>query len=468
MLIVPVRHIVIETAFISQTGPANYRIRKVYLQFGCIQISECTYSIVKIFTELYHLNDLDCCWYQSWHYLVSISSTKLLVLDEFTPLTLQIKGKLTKMLNLTDMFDNNTTYASEFSGNSSNVTPVDECYGFDIEKQYLKSFINTRSMIIISRLGVLSAIILIGLIGNTLAFIVMSKDKAGRDGNWMLRAVAINDNFFLIAMFCRWVLLEAYFQTPGFSNLRHWYPHVFPFFYYFGAVTLTTAHYTLVVATIERYIAVCKPHRNITLKKHTRRAVIALPIVAAILKLPQAFTHTKSDIPVCDDYYAAIVSWLDKHKEFQFYQTLLYGILHTLLPILILIFCNVNMILAVRASTKMQSTSHVASDRRLTIMLITVVLAFIVCNLPVSVVWIMEMLSDIDEKARGQFWIFALWVFLELLVVTNSSVNCFIYCFVGKKFRENLFDLICCKTKEGKNSSVATQETNIQEPSNSI
>ena len=364
------------------------------------------------------------------------------------------------------MFDTNTTLSSEFHGNSSNVTSVDECDGFDIEKQYLKSFINTRSMIIISRLGVLSGIILIGLIGNTLAFLVMWKDKAGRDGNWMLRAVAINDNFFLVAMFCRWVLLEAYFQTPAFSNLRHWYPHVFPFFYYFGAVTLATAHYTLVVATIERYIAVCKPHRNITLKKHTRRAVVAIPIVSALIKLPQAFRFMKSDKLVCGEYYAAIVGFLVKHKQYDLYQTFLYGILHTLLPIAILIFCNVNMIMAVRASTRMQSTSHVASERRLTIMLITVVLAYIVCNLPVSVVWISEMLSDFDEKARGKFWIFALWVFLELLVVTNSAINCFIYCFVGRKFRENLLDMVFCKTKELTNSSITTQESNIQESSN--
>ena len=379
----------------------------------------------------------------------------------------EIQKNYSERLDFTEIFGNDTTSASEFTGNFSNVSSVDECDGFDIEKQYLQSFINTRSMIIISRLGVLSVVILIGLIGNSLAFTVMLKDKAGRNGNWMLRAVAINDNIFLIAMFCRWVLLEAYFQTPAFSNLRHWYPHVFPFFYYFGAVTLTTAHYTLVVATIERYIAVCKPHRNKTLKKHTRRAVVALPIVAAIIKLPQAFTVTDGDIPVCGVYYTGIINLLATHKEFQFYQTLLYGILHTLLPILILIFCNIKMILAVRASTKMQSTSHVASDR-LTIMLITVVLAFILCNLPVSVVWIMEMLSDIDENARGQFWIFALWVFLELLVVTNSSINCFIYVFVGKKFRENLFDLICCKSKEIKNSPVTTREINSQESSNTV
>ena len=224
------------------------------------------------------------------------------------------------MLNSTKMFDNNTTLASEFIGNFSNVTSVDECHSFDIEKQYLKSFGNTRSMIIISRLGVLSAIILIGLIGNFMAFKVMLKDKAGRDGNWMLRAIAINDNFFLIAMFFRWVLLEAYFQTPAFSNLRHWYPHVFPLFYYFGEVTLTTAHYTLVVATIEHYIAVCKPHRNVTLKKHTRRAVVALPIVGAIIKLPQVFRFKKTEITVCCDSYAGIVIYLVKYPEFQFYQ----------------------------------------------------------------------------------------------------------------------------------------------------
>ena len=349
------------------------------------------------------------------------------------------------MSNTTEI-SNITTPDIEFVGNSTTNASL-LCENFDIEKEFLKSFGNTRLMIIISRLGFLSGIILIGLIGNTLSYIVMYKDKAGKDGNWMLRAVAVNDNIFLIAMFFRWVTLEIYFQTAAFSHLRHWYPHIFPFFFYLGAVTLTTSHYTLVVATIERYIAVCKPHRIMSMKKHTRRAVLALPVVAAVIKLPQAFRYKKTEIPVCGDHYAKIGYLLYQHNEYKLYESFLYGILHTFLPILILIFCNVNMIRAVRSSKQIQSTSQGTADARLTVMLVTVVMAFIVCNLPISVVWILEMLSVLNQ-AKGKTWFFYLWVILELLVVLNSAINCFIYCFVGKKFRNGLFQLICCKRQE--------------------
>ena len=357
------------------------------------------------------------------------------------------------MLNSTDMFHNNVTITSEFT-NNSNVTSDKMCAAFDIENQYLKRGFTSdnRLMFIVSRLGILSAVILIGLISNTLAFIIMWKDKAGRDGNWMLRAVAINDNLFLVAMFCCEVLLQAFRHTPAFSNLRHWYPHIFPFFIYSGAVTLTTAQYALVIATIERYIAVCLPHRNIILKKHTRRAMIALPIIAVIIKLPQMFEFRKVEKEVCGESYADIVvrDWVKDFKEFDVSEIVSYGILHTFLPSVILIFCNVNIIMAVRASTKMQSTNHVASERRPTRMLVTVVIAFIVCNLPANVVWTSAKLS---KKARGQFWVFALGVFLPLLQVTNSAINCFLYCFVVKKFRRKLLNLLCCKTKESNNST---------------
>ena len=345
---------------------------------------------------------------------------------------------------------------SEFT-NNSNVTTVNICAAFDIENQYLKKNItsDTRLMTIVVRIGILSAVILIGLIGNTLAFIIMWKDKAGRDGNWMLRAVAINDNFFLVAMFCRWVLLEAFFRTPAFSNLRHWYPHAFPYFFYSGAVTLTTAQYSLVIATIERYIAVCRPHRNIILKKYTRGAMIALPIIAVIIKLPLMFRFKKGEKTECSKSYADIVSgdWLEQFEQYGQFETGIYGILHTLLPIVILIFCNVNIIKAVRASTKMQSTNHVASERRPTRMLVTVVIAFIMCNLPKSVVWIIEKIIGIDDKTDNEFWHQTLWVFLEFSVVTNSAINCFIYCFVVKKFRRKLLNMLCCKTKESNNST---------------
>ena len=359
------------------------------------------------------------------------------------------------MSNITDLYSNTTAVVTLNSSVNMSVDVISDtdCDNFDIEQEYTKGFTSTRLMIIISRLGVLSAIILIGLIGNTLSFIVMWKDRAGQDGNWMLRAIAVNDNFFLIAMIFRWVVLELYFQTSMFSNLRHWYPHIFPLFYYFGRVTLASAHYTLVLATIERYMAVCKPHKCAFFKKHTRRAVVFLPLISAIIKLPQAFRWRKQDIHICSEVYAAIGIWLVKHTEYDLYEKSMYGILHTFLPILILIFCNVSMVLAVRASKKIQSTRHATTDTRLTIMLMTVVTVFLVCNLPISVVWIMEMLSDFEERNLKEFWFFALWIVLELLVVVNSGINCFVYCFIGKRFRRNLIDLFCGKEMENEVSS---------------
>ena len=364
------------------------------------------------------------------------------------------------VLNRTEPWIKSQTYLSDYTfmttSNESiteNVTVDPKCINFDIEKEYLGDgkFSGARHWNVIIRIYILSCIIFIGLIGNTLAFIVMLKDKAGREGNWMLRAIAINDNAFLIAMWFRWCALEVYLQTAAFSNLRHWYPHGFQFIYYMAEVTLVTSHYTLIVATIERYIAICMPHKSLSLKKHTRRAVFAIPFVALLVKIPHFFRYKRITIPVCGLSYESVArDWYSLEPHYWYY-IILFGVLHTAIPIIILTFCNVNLLRAVRTSlASMPSTGHVTTDTRITIMTITVVLVFLLCNLPISIWWIVH--NIMYEHGSLHHWL--VWLILHNLVVLNSAVNCFIYCFVGKTFRRRLFRFICCKKKTNEETSV--------------
>ena len=373
-----------------------------------------------------------------------------------------LNGTESWMISQTSV-SNNTFMTPSYENITENVTVDPKCANFDIEKEYLGDgeFSGARKWNIIIRIYILSGIIFFGLVGNTLAFVVMWKDRAGREGNWMLRAIAVNDNIYLVAMWFRWCALEVYLQTAAFSNLRHWYPKGFRFIYYMAEVTLVTSHYTLVVATIERYIAICMPHKSLSLKKHTRRAVFALPIVAAIIKIPHFFRYKRISIPVCGLSYEYITEDWYALEPYYWYHTIVYGILHAVLPIAVLTFCNINLLRAVKTSlSSLSSTGHVTTDTRITIMTITVVLVFLLCNLPISIWWIAH---NIMYK-RGEINHWLSWLILQNLVVLNSAVNCYIYSFVGKTFRRKLFQLICCKGKrELKSMSDSTAAARTRE-----
>ena len=372
------------------------------------------------------------------------------------------------LVKSTEYLFNNTSVTPTNITTTSNVTLDPKCVNFDIEKEYLGDgeFSGARQWNIIIRIYILSGIIFVGLVGNTLAFIVMWKDRAGREGNWMLRAIAVNDNIYLVAMWFRWCALEVYLQTAAFSNLRHWYPQGFQFIYYMAEVTLVTSHYTLVVATIERYIAICIPHKSLSLKKHTRRAVFVIPVVALLVKIPHIFRYKIIDIEVCGESYAGITLHWYLLEPFHWYHTLLYGIFHTVLPILILAFCNVNLLRAVRKSQSLQSSGHVTTDARITAMVITVVLAFLLCNLPIGIWWIVH--TSMYKRGTLHHWL--VWLIVYDLQVLNSSVNCFIYCFVGKRFRRGLVALFCGKEVLDKEDSMTSRtmstDTNLSNIAN--
>ena len=90
-------------------------------------------------------------------------------------------------------------------------------------------------------------------------------------------------------------------------------------------------------------------------------------------------------------------------------------------------------------------------NSRITIMLLTVSFVFLVLTMPVNMTMVAAKLhpgSKNDKNVQVDFRL--IQTMAELLMYTNHSVNFFLYCAIGQKFRQNLYRLFSrCRRSNG-------------------
>ncbi|XP_053678625.1 D(3) dopamine receptor-like [Anopheles nili] len=130
-----------------------------------------------------------------------------------------------------------------------------------------------------------STIFVIGVLGNVITCIVISRNKSMHTAtNYYLFSLAISDLLLLVTG----VPLDIY---------RTWYRYPYPFgttvckIAGFAAETSANATVLTITAfTVERYVAICKPFLSHTMSKLSRavRFVLAIWLIAVSLAVPQA------------------------------------------------------------------------------------------------------------------------------------------------------------------------------------
>ena len=101
--------------------------------------------------------------------------------------------------------------------------------------------------------------------------------------------------------------------------------------------------------------------------------------------------------------------------------------------------------------------------------LIGIVFMFIICHTPRNIMnWYHFITVETIISCRGTeyepaYWLHFLYKFGELTVILNSSLNFFVYCFVGPTFRKELFRILKIKQRPVNNrgQSTVTKSTRI-------
>ena len=301
----------------------------------------------------------------------------------------------------------------------------------------------------------------VGLIGNTLSFLVMIKPNNRKMSTCIyMAAISINDNLMMF--------LALYsFLVP---TLRiypiHWIEcKVAASLAIFG---LQNSTFQVLAMTLDKYIAIKWPYKA-AIYSTPRRAKITVTVVlicTIIYNLPQLYM-AKLTGDACLAYaqggmVAKVYSWLS-------------FVVNAVIPFTLLIYMNHVIVKKVRSSHKMFGTNethenekHHQKSRReqamkntenqLTIMLLLVTILFVILMIPTYLRFVYTNFAKQDTPFNyASFLLF--YHVSQKLYHTNNGINFFLYCISGQKFRNDLKEILGCNKEQDSHDSSSGKKT---------
>lgn len=219
-----------------------------------------------------------------------------------------------------------------------------------------------------------------------------------------------------------------------------------------GSMVSDFSVWLIVAVSVERYTVVCHPFSAGSLCSADRAKKLATVLMAVFFLLNSHFLWTveivyysldRARIPECSISYRiikAVWPWVD-------------ALVYSIVPFFVIILFNTLIIRHVMiARGKRDSLQNRYQQRRpsqegstrLTLMLLTVSFTFLLTTLPMTIVSICAQFGNPkpDELARvANFKLMRTTT--ELLMYANHSINFFLYCATGQKFRHQLAWIIC-------------------------
>ncbi|CAN7999051.1 unnamed protein product, partial [Ixodes hexagonus] len=294
-------------------------------------------------------------------------------------------------------------------------------------------------------------ITIIGVVGNSVTIVIMTRRRMRSSTNNYLAALAIVDMLYLLGGFALSLKHYEFIQEQG----LHIYFRCFPFILLLTDTCSNTSVWITATFTVERYIAVCHPIKGKVLctESRARKAVIAVVVFCFVLTLPTPFEYAviEEKHPVTN---ATIVSM--SYSEFgknELYKKIYYWltvVLFTLVPFCLLAVFNAFLVRSVHISrnqrTKMTQRTDSSRDNqenKITVMLIAVVILFFVCQLPTAMTLLYTSIRVPEEGSEDEMLVFALGNIFNFLMSINAAGNFILYCLLSQKYRRTFLQIFC-------------------------
>lgn len=289
-------------------------------------------------------------------------------------------------------------------------------------------------------------IFIIGMVGNIVIILVMRRQRMrGNTAAIYLPLLAIADAIALFSgIIPEWMeacdIVKFKELSPGTCRLEK-------IVFYTSA---DTAIWILVAFTCDRFIAVCFPFRKSRWCTR-RRAIIASATLCAIAFVKNMHVFwTRGAQYDSDGTFVKNCGYPTpayKHFERNIRPWLVF-VLVTLIPFLLILFFNLGIVYKLLTSARVKDIGKPSDNRysQTTLMCIGVSLLFFVTITPSVVMYIGR--TGWDKTYTDSYQVAK--AVTNVVVYLNHSLNFFVYCMSGKRFRREFAKLcFCLKLREG-------------------
>ena len=354
------------------------------------------------------------------------------------------------LINITDgVFDNNTT--NTVTWNNGVNTTLQNSKGI-VDSGYLSKK-TTDDITFAIECITMPIIGVFGIIGNILSLIVLLNRKLRSSSTTVLLiGLAISDCLFLVTMLIRksTCIISRFDEMLSYE----YFVTSFASMYYVNTCFSRVSTLLVAVMSVERVIAVVFP---LKVKLVSTKMKMAITVVFVYLFtfafLSLLLTQTKVEYIAGTPFIKSSVFYLENQKFMDIYTQYITVTIFRWLPKVIVVVCNSVIITFLwRRKIPTENAENVSSmsnyprtQRKVTVMLVTVAIIFVVALLPGDAFLITGLVVD-GFEIYGKYN--NLFVVLSNVALTfeiiNSSINFVIYMVLNKTFSEIYRRLFCC------------------------
>ena len=307
----------------------------------------------------------------------------------------------------------------------------------------------------------------VGLVGNTLSFLVMIKPNNRKMSTCIyMAAISISDNLMMFLALHNWLVTVV--------KVHQWHPIECRFAAFLVLHALQNTTYQVLAMTIDKYIAIKWPHRAATYStpRRAKITVTCIYICVVIYNIPHIFISQLTG-DVCLGY--AIGGFITKVYSWMTF------VLNAIVPFVMLLYMNYIIIQTVRGSRKMfrepiekgqgqidtnqrRQKSIKNTEAQLSIMLILVTSLFLILMIPTYIRFLYTTFVTRDTPMKYANLMF-FYHLSHKLYHTNNGINFFLYCISGHKFRNDLKEILSCRNEASFRSNKDRSQSNVTESS---
>lgn len=291
-------------------------------------------------------------------------------------------------------------------------------------------------------------IAIFGIIGNVITAFIFFNRNMTSSINVLLVGLAVWDIWLLLTSTPLFTTLAIYIVFPteqsasatGFLTL---------YFYPLCLMAQSASAWTMIVISVERYLAVCRPFVALVVCTVKRAAIsLTLVFIAAVLyNVCRFYEYTLDEED--PHYHSMKMNLRDNEWYKRIYINWMYLFALFVVPFGFLSVLNSMVIIGLNQAqaNRRELSSQQNSEHKTALMMVIVMLIFLLCNFLALILNAIETLKvDLINDHKDLFFLFT--DVNNLLVEINSSVNCIVYYYFSQKFRTAFNRLFCPHLKK--------------------